>query len=60
MDKTIEQYIDEAILKLNALNNVLPCKENGIALNHLQEARKILDVRTADRERRQVKGKHIA
>lgn len=57
---TTEEVLDVLIDRINTLNNRFPCKENGICLNHLQEARKILDARTADRKRRGVEGKHVA
>lgn len=57
---TFETRIDALIVDLNEANNKVPCKENGIALHHLQQVRKALDDRTADREQRQVTGTQIA
>lgn len=57
---TLEEQIDAVIKQLNEYNNKIPCKENGIALHHLQQARLALDARTADRKARQVEGKQIA
>lgn len=57
---TFETRLDAIIADLNEANNKVPCKENGIALHHLQQARKALDDRTSDRAQRQVTGTQIA
>lgn len=57
---TSEEVIDVMIDRLNFLNNLFPCNENGIALHHLTMARKALDDRTADRIRRGVEGKQLS
>lgn len=56
---TNEEVLDVLIDRMNFLNNLLPCKENGIIIHHLQQARLMIDERSKDRERRGVKGKLI-
>ena len=41
-----------------ASNKKFACRENALAMTHLQEALHWLQHRTADRERRQVEGTH--
>lgn len=57
---TNEDLIEVLIDRLNFLNNKFPCKENGVALHHLQQAVQALNDRTEDRQRRGVEGKQIA
>ena len=43
-----------------ALNNNYPCIENSATINHLQMALNWQELRTRDRERRNVEGKNIS
>lgn len=59
-ESTLEEALDALTTKLNQYNNKIPCKENGVALHHLTQAREALAARTQDRIRRGVEGKHVA
>jgi hypothetical protein len=53
-----EQVIAALIHRLGVLNKAFPCRENSIALTHLETALLWLEKRTADRRKRGVEGKN--
>lgn len=63
--KTISDGItDEQLLKIlidrkNEQQLKLPCRENAIALTHIETALLWLEKRTAERQKRGVEGKHL-
>ena len=57
---TLEEMLRVSIERLQDLNGRFPCRENSIAITHMQEALMWLNARTADREKREVEGKHLA
>lgn len=55
----VETVINAAIQRLEYYNeSKFRCRENSLAITHLQEALHWLQHRTADREKRQVEGTH--
>lgn len=55
---TNEEIIEILVDRLNFLNNKFPCRENSIAITHLETALLWLNKRTADRVKRGVEGKN--
>lgn len=55
---TNEEVLAMLINRLQFLNNKFPCKENAVALTHLETALLWLEKRTADRKARGVEGLH--
>lgn len=55
---TNEELIEVLIDRLNFLNAKFPCRENSIAITHLETALLWLNKRTADRIKRGVEGQH--
>lgn len=55
---TNEEVLKMLIHRLNGLNNAFPCRENSIAITHIETALLWLEKRTADRIARGVEGKH--
>jgi len=55
---TNEEVIEMLVDRLNGLNAKFPCRENAIALTHLETALLWLNKRTADRIKRGVEGQH--
>ena len=53
-----EQVIAALVHRLGVLNKRFPCRENSIAITHLEEALLWLEKRTQDRRRRGVEGKN--
>lgn len=51
-----EELIDVLVDRLTYLNGKCPCRENALAITHLQEAQNWLYRRTRDREKRGVEG----
>lgn len=51
---TNENVIEALILRIRALNDVLPCRENSLAITKLDEALHWLEARTKDRVKRGV------
>lgn len=51
-----EQLIAVLVHRIGVLNKAFPCRENSIALTHLETALLWLEKRTADREKRGVEG----
>lgn len=45
--------------RLHHLNDKFPCRENAIALTHIESALLWLEKRTVDRKARGVEGKHL-
>lgn len=56
---TNEEVLSVLIDRLNFLNNKFPCRENAIAITHIETALLWLNKRTADRVARNVEGKNI-
>lgn len=52
-----EQLIAAIVHRLGVLNKAFPCRENSIAITHLETALLWLERRTADRRKRGVEGK---
>lgn len=57
---TNETLMEVLIDRLTFLNSKLPCRENSIAIIHLETALLWLKERTANRVKRNVEGKHLA
>lgn len=57
---TNEALIEILVDRLNAMNSKFPCRENSIAVTHLETALLWLKERTAKRIQRGVEGKHLA
>lgn len=55
---TNEEVLEVLINRLNYLNNKFPCRENSIAITHIETALLWLNKRTQDRLKRGVEGKH--
>ncbi len=55
---TNESVLDLLALRLRALNKRFPCRENALAITHIEEARMWLQERTRVRENQGVEGKH--
>jgi hypothetical protein len=53
---TNEEVLRVLIDRLDAMNNKLPCKENAVALTHIQTGLLWLEKRTAERKARNVEG----
>jgi hypothetical protein len=53
-----EALISVLVHRLGVLNKAFPCRENSIALTHLETALLWLEKRTADRRKRGVEGKN--
>lgn len=56
---TNEEVLAVLIDRLNYLNGKFPCRENAIAITHIETALLWLNKRTADRLNRGVEGKNI-
>lgn len=56
---TNEEVLAVLIDRINFLNAKFPCRENSIALTHIETALLWLNKRTADRIARNVEGKNI-
>jgi hypothetical protein len=56
---TNEDLLAVLIDRLNYLNGKFPCRENAIAITHIETALLWLNKRTADRMARNVEGKNI-
>lgn len=57
---TNEEVLRVLIDRLQFLNGKFPCRENSVALTHIETALLWLDHRTANRVARGVEGKHAA
>ena len=57
---TNEEVINVIIDRLQFLQSQFPCKENAMAITHLQEAENWLNRRTLERTKRGVDGKQLA
>jgi len=57
---TNEELLEILINRLNYLNGKFPCRENSVALTHLDSALLWLEKRTNDRKKRNVEGKNIS
>ena len=55
-----EQVISLLCLRLRDLNAKFPCRENSLAITHLEEALHWLEARTASRVSQGVEGQNIA
>lgn len=55
---TNEELIEIIVDRLTFLNAKFPCRENSVAITHLETALLWLNKRTADRKKRGVEGKH--
>jgi hypothetical protein len=53
---TNEEVLEMLIDRMNFLQRRFPCRENAIAITHLEEALMWLEKRTRDRVKRQVEG----
>lgn len=56
---TNEEVLRVLIDRIQELNNRFPCRENSIALTHIETALLWLEHRTADRKKRGVEGKAL-
>lgn len=56
---TNEELLEVLIDRMNYLNNKFPCRENSIAITHLDTALLWLNKRTQDRIKRGVEGKQL-
>jgi len=56
---TNEEVLEMLIHRLNGLQGKFPCRENAIAITHIETALLWLNKRTADRVKRGVEGKQI-
>ena len=56
---TNEEVLAILIDRLNYLNGKFPCRENSIAITHIETALLWLNKRTADRIARNVEGKNL-
>lgn len=57
---TNEEVLAMLIDRMQSLQSKLPCRENAIVITTLEESLAWLNKRTADRKKRNVKGKQIA
>ena len=57
---TNEEVLAVLIDRINSLNKKFPCRENSIALTHIETALLWLNKRTADRKQRNVEGQFKA
>ena len=57
---TNEEVLAVLIDRMQYLNGKFPCRDNSIAITHLEDALLRLNKRTADRLARGVEGKHLA
>lgn len=57
---TNEEVLEVLLDRLNFLNKKFPCRENALAITHIEIARNFLFQRTRDREKRKVEGLHSA
>lgn len=51
-----EEVLEVLIDRMNFLNGLFPCRENAVAITHLDTALLWMQKRTADRVKRNVKG----
>lgn len=56
---TNEELLSVLVDRINYLNGKFPCRENSIAITHIETAILWLNKRTADRVARNVEGKNI-
>lgn len=56
---TNEEVLTMLVNRLNYLNAVFPCRENSIAITHIETALLWLNRRTVDRKARGVEGKQL-
>lgn len=54
-----EQIISALVHRLGLLNKKFPCRENAIAITHLESALAWLEKRTAERKARGVEGTNV-
>ena len=60
-DGTTNEEVLEVILdRLNYLNSKFPCRENALAITNIQQGLMWLNLRTSNRVKRNVEGKHLA
>lgn len=57
---TNEELLDILVDRLKYLNDKFPCKENAVAITHIETALLWLNKRTSDRLKRGVEGKQVA
>lgn len=57
---TNEEVLAMLLDRLNHLQAKFPCRENAIAITHIETALLWLNHRTANRVKRNVEGKHLA
>lgn len=57
---TNEELIEVLLDRMNHLNKQFPCRENSVAITHLETALLWLNHRTANRLKRGVEGQHKA
>lgn len=57
---TNEEVLEVLLDRLNVLNKKFPCRENSIAMTHIETALLWLNRRTELRKKRNVEGKQIA
>jgi len=56
---TNEEVLRVLVDRLNSLQGKFPCRENSIAITHIETAALWLEKRTADRKARGVEGKQV-
>lgn len=54
----VEEALQQCVERLNKYQSKVPCRENAIAITHIETAILWLNKRTEDRERRGVEGTH--
>jgi len=57
---TNEEVLEMLIDRMQFLQKAFPCRENAIVITNLEESLMWLNKRTADRQKRNVEGKHEA
>jgi hypothetical protein len=56
----IEDVLEEAVTRLRFVNGLMSCRENSVALTHIETALLWLNKRTAERRKQGVEGRHLA
>lgn len=56
----IEDVLQVAIDRLRFVNGLMACRENSVALTHIETALLWLNKRTAERKKQGVEGRHLA
>lgn len=54
----VEEALQQCVERLNQYQSEVPCRENAIAITHIETAILWLNKRTEDRQKRGVEGTH--